>query len=72
MHDEHAAHRGRAGFFLVRLRAFLADVLPDLKFPQFPDHVWPYDQRHEQRCQAGKHSAEREVTEDPERAEVRK
>ena len=34
MHDQHAAHGRRTGLFLVRLRAFLADVLADLKFAQ--------------------------------------
>jgi hypothetical protein len=40
---------------------------PIWKFAQAPDHRRPDDERHEQRGQAGKGRAERQVAEDPER-----
>ena len=46
--DQHPAHGGRAGFFLVGLRAFFADVLADLKFAQAVDDQRPDDQASEQ------------------------
>ena len=52
--DEHAAHGGRAGFLLVRLRAVFADVLADLEFAQLLDDVRADEQRDEQRREAGK------------------
>ena len=36
--NQHAAHGGRAGLFLMGLGTFLADVLADLEFAQAADH----------------------------------
>src|SRR3984885_3551235 len=44
-HNQHAAHRRRAFLFLVRLRPFFADVLPDLHFPQLSDQPRPEHKR---------------------------
>ncbi len=41
MHDEHAAHGGRAGLLQVRLRPVLANVLADLELAQLLDHPGP-------------------------------
>ena len=43
--DQQAAHGGRAGFFLMSLGAFFADVLADLKFAQAVD-----DERADDQC----------------------
>ena len=69
--DEHAAHGGRAGFFLVRLRAVFADVLADLEFAQLLDDVGPDEQRDQQRGEGGEGGAKREIAEDPERVKER-
>src|SRR3954462_13196339 len=65
--DEDAAHGGRARFFLVRLRAFFADVLADLEITELADDRRTDDQAHEQRRQRGERRAERQETEDAER-----
>ena len=64
--DEDAAHGGRAGFFLVRLRAVFADVLADLEFAQLLDHVGADEHGDQQRRERGKDGAKREIAEDPE------
>jgi len=51
---QHSAHGRSACFLLVALRAFFADVLPDLEITQLPDNGWADNHSHEQRCQAGK------------------
>ena len=56
--DEHAAHGGRAGFFLVRLGPVFADVLADLEFAQLLDDVGPDEQRDQQRGERRKDGAE--------------
>jgi hypothetical protein len=45
----------------MRLRAFLTDVLPDLKFAQLGDEPRAQRNTEKQRGQAGKRSAERGV-----------
>ena len=42
--DQQSAHGRRAGFFLMGLRAFFADVLADLKFAQAADDERSDDQ----------------------------
>ena len=69
-HDQQSSHGRRAGFLLMRARSLLADILADLEFAQAADHRRADDERHEQRRQAGKGRAEREVAEDPERPHV--
>ena len=64
--DEDAAHGGRAGFFLVRLRAVFADVLADLEFAQLLDDVGADEECDQQRGKRGKDGAKSEVAEDAE------
>ena len=47
-HDQHAAHRRRSGFFLMRLRTFLAYVLLHLHFAEALDHPGAQQQRQQQ------------------------
>ena len=68
--NQQAAHGRRAGLFLVRLRAFFADVLADLKFAQTLDDDGPDDQSGKKRGKAGEGGAERQITENAERREV--
>jgi len=42
--NQQAAHRRRARFFLMSLRPFFANVLPDLEIAQAPNHDRPNDQ----------------------------
>ena len=70
--NEDSAHSGRAGFFLVRLGAFFADVLADLEFAKFLDDVGPDEHSDEQGRERGEDSAEGEIAEDPEWMEERK
>ena len=64
--DEQSAHGGRAGFFLMRLRAFFADVLADLEIAQAVDNERADNECGEKRREAGKRRAERDVTENAE------
>ena len=66
-----AAHGRRALFGLMRLRAFLADVLANLEFAQPFNHIRPDQQGDEQRGERGKRSPKGKVPKDAERAEVR-
>ena len=68
--DQQSAHGRRAGFFLMSLRAFFANVLSDLKFAQAADDQRTHDQRGEQRGKAGECRAERDVAKDAERRNV--
>ena len=68
--NQQAAHSRSAGLFLMRLGTFFADVLADLKFTQAADDQRPDHQSGEQRGQAGKRSAESQITENPERRKV--
>ena len=56
----------------MRFRAFLTDILPDLKFAQLGDEPRPQRNAKKQRRQAGKRRAERGVAEDAKRADVGK
>ena len=58
---------GVPAFFWCALRAFFADVLADLKLAQPLDHERPDQQADEQRRQAGKRGAKRQVAEDAKR-----
>ena len=71
-HDQNAAHGGRAGFFLVILWAFFANVLADLKFAQAIDDERPDDQSGKQGSQAGESGAKREIAENTERRKIMK
>src|SRR5580698_9109261 len=71
-HDKHAAHGGRAGFLLVRLRAFFADVLADLKLAQLLNDVGADKQAYQQRRQRGEGGPEREIAKDAEWVKERK
>ena len=71
-HDEHAAHGRRPRLFLMRFRAFLTDVLPDLKFAQLGYEPWSQRNAEKQRRKAGERSAERGVAKHTKRADVRK
>ena len=61
---------GVPAFFWCDLRAFLADVLADLKLAQLADQPRPQRDAQEQRREAGESRAERDVAEDAERADV--
>ena len=69
--DEDAAHGGGPGFFLVRLRPILADILTDLEFAELLDDVRPDEECDEQRREEGKCRTKREIAEDAERAKER-
>ncbi len=66
--DQDAAHGGGAGFLLVRLGAFLADVLADLEIAQVVDHPGAEGDAKKERGEAGAGGAEGGVAEDAERA----
>src|SRR5258708_23000194 len=68
--DKQSAHGGRPGFFLMRLRTFLADVLADLKFAQAADDDRADDESGKQSGQASEGGAKRQVTKNTERREV--
>ncbi len=68
--DQQAAHGRRAGFFLMGLRAFFADVLADLKVAQALNYDRADDESGEKRGEAGEGGAEREIAEDAERRKV--
>lgn len=70
--DEHAAHSGRAGFLLVRLRTFFADVLADLELAQLLDDEGTDDERNEKGRERREGSAEGQIAKDAERVEERK
>ena len=57
--NQQAAHGGRAGLFLMSLRAFFADVLPDLKITQPLNHDRTDDQAGEKRSKTGEGGAKR-------------
>ena len=54
----------------MSLRSFLANVLANLKIAQPLNHERPNDQAREERGEAGKRRAERQVTKNTERREV--
>ncbi len=70
--NQHASHGRGAGFFLVRLRPVLADVLPDLELAQLINHKRPDKQRDQERRKRSKSRPKRDVAEDAERGEVGK
>ena len=57
---------GVPAFFWCALRAFFADVLPDLEFAQLADDGRTDDQSHEESGQAGESSAKGQETKDTE------
>ena len=65
-YNQHPAHGWRSRLFLMGCRAFLSNVLPNLKLAQLADNCWTYDHSHEQRSKAGKGCAESDVAEDAE------
>src|SRR5580692_3769848 len=60
--DQYAAHRWGARLFLMLLRAFLADVLPNLQFAQAPNEPRTKHQAEEHRRQARVDGANRDVS----------
>src|ERR1700760_5035003 len=56
----------------MRLRAFLTDVLANLKFAQLLDHIRAHHQTDQQSRKRSEGGAEGEIAEDPEWPEVRK
>src|SRR6267378_5160475 len=69
-HDQHATHRRSAGFFLVLLRPFLADVLSNLQFAQLADQPRPKHQRQKHRRQTRICRAHGDVAEHVQGAEI--
>src|SRR5277367_3501161 len=69
--DQHTAHGGGSGFFLVRFGAFFADVLLHLQRAQALDDPGAHEQRKQQGGNAGDGGAHGDVAENVERAEVR-
>jgi len=55
--DEHSTHRGRAGFLLVSLGTFFANVLTDLEFSQASNDPRADDHPHEKCREACKSSS---------------
>ncbi len=70
--DQHAAHGGRAGFLLVRLGSFFANVLADLELAQLGDQPRSQRDAEKQRGQAGEGGARGYVAEDAERRNHRR
>src|SRR5579864_1344410 len=68
--DQQAAHRGRARFFLMGLRALLTDVLPYLEIAQASDDEGTDNERGEKGSQAGECGAERQITKNTKRRKV--
>src|SRR5437868_2616703 len=68
--DQQSAHGRRARFFLMSLRTFFAYVLPNLEIAQALNHDRPDDQAGEKSGEAGKGSAERQVTKNTERRKI--
>src|ERR1700722_970828 len=69
--NQHAAHGGRSGFFLMSFGTFFANVLFYLQRAQPLDHPGPQQQRKQQRGDAGDSGAHGDVAENVERTEVR-
>ena len=67
-HNQNAAHRRRARFFLMRLRTVFADMLADLKFAQLADQPRSKRNAKEQRRETREHRARRHVAENVESA----
>ena len=68
--DEQATHGRSAGFFLVGLRAFFADVLSNLEIAETLDDERTDDESGEERGETGECGAESQITEDAEGREV--
>src|SRR5258708_8386583 len=68
--DQNATHGGRAGFFLVLLWAFFADVLPDLQFADPADQRWAEGKTKKHSLETRVHSPHGDVAKNIERAEV--
>src|SRR5450631_414616 len=64
--DQQPTHRRRARFFLMSLRTFFADVLPDLEIAQTTNHDGPNDEPGEERGKAGEGGPESQVTKNTE------
>src|ERR1700733_3189682 len=62
--DQQAAHGRSAGFFLMRLRALLANVLVNLKIAQTLNDDRADNQSGEERGEAREGSAKRQIAED--------
>src|SRR3984957_20149483 len=69
--NQHAAHGGRSGFFLMSFGTFFANVLFYLQRAQPLDNPGAQQQRKQQRGDAGDSGAHGDVAENVERAEVR-
>src|SRR5277367_1795629 len=67
--NQQTAHGRRTRLFLVSLRTFFADVLPNLKIAQPPNHDGPDDESREERGEAREGCAKSEI---PENTEWRK
>src|ERR1700722_7825438 len=70
--NQQTAHGRRARLFLVSLRTFFADVLPDLKIAQPPNHDGPNDESREKRGEAREGCAKSEITENTEWRKIMK
>src|ERR1700691_1754962 len=70
--DQQATHRRRARLFLMSLRAFFSDVLPDLKIAQAINHDRPDNQAREKRGEAGESSTKSQIPKDAEWRKVMK
>src|SRR5271167_1996377 len=68
--DQQTAHGRRTRLFLMSLRPFFADVLPDLKIAQALNHDGPDDQAGEKSGEAGEGGAESEIKKNAERRKV--
>jgi len=68
--DKHAAHGGRAGFFLVLLWALFANVLSDLQFPQAANEPRAEDEREKHCREARIDRSNGDVAKHVQRAEV--
>src|ERR1022692_786526 len=70
--DQQSTHGGSAGLFLMRLRAFFANVLADLKLAQTLNHDRTDNQSCKKCGEAGERRAEGQITEDAEGRKVMK
>ena len=69
-HNQHAAHGGRARFFLVILRAFFSDVLANLQLAQLADQPRTEHESEKHAGEASVHGAHGDVAKHVERAEI--
>ena len=68
--DQQAAHGRRAGFFPMRLRALLTNLLAEAPVAQFANHEGPEQESQSQSRQARERNARRDEAEDAKRRDV--